>query len=373
MCAGQRLSLRLSARAGLPFRTRTVELIRRHLRQVGVEVVISFSAFATFGQILESGAFDLAEFTWFNFDRIGGEVYGCGGAFNYTGYCQRLVTADLNQADRILDAEQRARVLNRADRRLAKDVPVIPLYQPPGLIAFRATIRNVVARVWRRAHERGELVARPLALVAAVAVSLLAVSGAGGAGAQTPKRGGTVVIAQAPATRARLSQRPLVGFVHRTIVSFWVWFSAEPSMSLRTRRSARSSSLATSISRRSPFTLLYHIRPQARWSDRRSCHRVGLQSSRHQAIRKHRPNFGYGPWSKVRSVRADRREDVQGRSARARSRLALSLPGRPAESRACRQGPRESLEGYGSTTRGRDGGSGAAPSCSSDWERGQGN
>ncbi len=145
VCAGQRLSLRLSARAGLPFRTRTVELIGRHLRQVGIEVVISFSAFATFGEILESGAFDLAEFTWFNFDRIGGEVYGCGGAFNYTGHCQRLVTADLNQADRILDAEQRARVLNRADRRLAKDVPVIPLYQPPGLIAFRATIRNVVA------------------------------------------------------------------------------------------------------------------------------------------------------------------------------------------------------------------------------------
>ena len=145
VCAGQRLSLRLSARAGLPFRTRTVELIGRHLRQVGIEVVISFSAFATFGQILERGAFDLAEFTWFNFDRIGGEVYGCGGAFNYTGYCQRLVTADLNQADRILDAEQRARVLNRADRRLAKDVPVIPLYQPPGLIVFRTTIRNVVA------------------------------------------------------------------------------------------------------------------------------------------------------------------------------------------------------------------------------------
>ncbi len=35
--------------------------------------------------------------------------------------------------------------------------------------------------------------ARPLALVAAVVVSLLAVSGAGGADAQTPKRGGTVV------------------------------------------------------------------------------------------------------------------------------------------------------------------------------------
>ena len=43
-----------------------------------------------------------------------------------------------------------------------------------------------------------ELVIRPTALLAAVALSLLAVSGAGGAGAQTPKRGGTLVIAAAP-------------------------------------------------------------------------------------------------------------------------------------------------------------------------------
>ena len=36
--------------------------------------------------------------------------------------------------------------------------------------------------------------ARGVALAAAIAVSLLAVSGAGGAPAQTPKRGGTLVI-----------------------------------------------------------------------------------------------------------------------------------------------------------------------------------
>ena len=70
-------------------------------------------------------------------------IYGCGGEQNVTGYCQRLVTADLNQAERILDEEQRARALNRVDRRLAKDVPVIPLYQPPGIDAYRARIRNV--------------------------------------------------------------------------------------------------------------------------------------------------------------------------------------------------------------------------------------
>ncbi len=99
-----------------------------------------------FNQIMPSGAFDAVELARFpSLDAIGAEAYGCGRAFNYTGYCQRLVTRDLDQSDRILDAGQRARVLNRADAQMAKDVPVIPLFQTPNVIAYRATIRNVAA------------------------------------------------------------------------------------------------------------------------------------------------------------------------------------------------------------------------------------
>ena len=61
----------------------------------------------------------MAAFAWLGGPITTG-VYGCGAEQNVTGYCQRLVTADLNQADRILDEEQRARALNRVDRRLAK-------------------------------------------------------------------------------------------------------------------------------------------------------------------------------------------------------------------------------------------------------------
>jgi peptide/nickel transport system substrate-binding protein len=84
----------------------------------------------------------VADFAWLG-GIIGTDVYGSGGTSNVTGYRQRLVTADLNQADRILVEEERARVLNRVDRRLAKDVPVIPLYQPPGVAAYQSTIKNV--------------------------------------------------------------------------------------------------------------------------------------------------------------------------------------------------------------------------------------
>ncbi len=121
-------------------------------------------------------------------------IFGCGGDQNYTGYCQRLVTADLDQAERILDADQQARVLNRADAQLARDVPVIPLYQiRPNRSPYDPRCGTSAPTRVQPALECGELVARALAR-AAIAVSLLAVSGAGGAGAQTPKRGGIVVI-----------------------------------------------------------------------------------------------------------------------------------------------------------------------------------
>ena len=69
---------------------------------------------------------------------------------------------------------------------------MIPLFQIPTSRVHEA-VRNVVPAPSDLHLERGGLVARGVALAAAIAVSLLAVSGAGGSAAQTPKRGGTVV------------------------------------------------------------------------------------------------------------------------------------------------------------------------------------
>jgi len=146
VCAGERL--RLSFVTTSPtggFRPRVLELVQTQLRQVGIEVVPTFATnISFFEQILPSGDFDVALFAW-----IAGPdptsaklIFGCGGPLNHTGYCQRLVTSDLDQAGRILDADQQARVLNRADARMAKDVPVIPLYQQTQSVALRSTVRN---------------------------------------------------------------------------------------------------------------------------------------------------------------------------------------------------------------------------------------
>ncbi len=54
-----------------------------------------------------------------------------------------MVTRELDQAKLILDAGDQARALNSADAQLARDVPLIPLYQLPSIVAVRANVRGV--------------------------------------------------------------------------------------------------------------------------------------------------------------------------------------------------------------------------------------
>lgn len=141
-CAGERLTLRFVGRGA---RGATLELLRAQLQRVGIEVKPSVASQLAHDQIVETGAFDATLFAFFGPGANGPglkDLFGCGGDQNFMGYCQRLVTADLDQADRILDADRRARVINRADRQIALDVPTIPLYEIWSIAIHRPAVRN---------------------------------------------------------------------------------------------------------------------------------------------------------------------------------------------------------------------------------------
>jgi ABC-type transport system substrate-binding protein len=145
VCAGERLRVRFVTSAGVPARARTLELAQAQLRRVGVEVVLTFAPSAAFlGQILSDGAFDAYLFAWQQFGGLVWPEGWCGHEQNFAGYCSRLLTRDLQQVDRILDPAQRARVLNVADAKLARAVPVLPLFQP----VFRAVVRQGVRGIY---------------------------------------------------------------------------------------------------------------------------------------------------------------------------------------------------------------------------------
>ncbi len=165
LCSGERLSLRLISRGATATRVQILDLARVQLRQAGIEAVPSYATQAGHIQLLASGDFDLTLFTWFSTlgDDSARGLFGCGGPLNYTGYCQRLVTHDLSEAELIFKASERARVLNHADAQMARDVPVIPLFQVPWVAAIRSTIRGHVlhttnltwnAENWWLARER---------------------------------------------------------------------------------------------------------------------------------------------------------------------------------------------------------------------------
>lgn len=147
VCGGKRLSLRFFTTAGWPLRDVTLGLVQAQLRKVGVEVLTMFAPPGPlFRTVLGSGDFDVLLFAWAPGARLDQSVYvfRCGGSSNFTGYCNRQVSRDLRRSSRVLNPERRAALLNRADARLASDVPVIPLYQASYGVGLRPTVRGVV-------------------------------------------------------------------------------------------------------------------------------------------------------------------------------------------------------------------------------------
>jgi peptide/nickel transport system substrate-binding protein len=143
VCGGARLSLDVVTTVGNLRRQRALELIGRQLREVGVEIVPRYSP-ALFTQILPSGRFDIALFALTSDwpEDVPHSAYRCQGDANFTGYCSRLVTRDLAQLASIIDFARLAEVANDADRKLAVDVPAIPLFQSASRDAIRRRVRT---------------------------------------------------------------------------------------------------------------------------------------------------------------------------------------------------------------------------------------
>ena len=103
--------------------------MRTQLLRVGVEVQPTFAPRGVFfSTILPAGNFDAALFSWWPGGGVTPEAR-CFHKTNWAGYCSRLTMRDVQQSDQIVDPVLRARTLNDVDEKLARDVPVLPLFQ----------------------------------------------------------------------------------------------------------------------------------------------------------------------------------------------------------------------------------------------------
>jgi len=146
-CAGRRLTLQFVTSPIIPYRPVVLETLQAQLRRVGVEVVPTYvTPKAFFGTVLPRGQFDVALFAWaFDPDPASAaSIYLCSGVDNYTGYCNRSVSRALIQASRMLDPAAQAHVLNAADRMIASDAPVLPLFQQNTSAVVRKSLKAFV-------------------------------------------------------------------------------------------------------------------------------------------------------------------------------------------------------------------------------------
>ena len=135
------------------------ELIQRQRRQVGIEILLGMPQLApSSARSCQAATLTSPCFRICAIPTRRGLPSGCTDARGpkLAGYCQRLVTRDLDQAQRILDSTRQAQVLNKADAQLAKDVPVIPLFDNPTVLAHKtpsgtfASPRNCIrSQAWR--------------------------------------------------------------------------------------------------------------------------------------------------------------------------------------------------------------------------------
>ena len=144
---GERLSLRGLTIAGNPSFERALRIISEQLGRAGIEVRPEFAALGTlFGPsgIVPSGAFDLLIFSWVRTsdEPSMNQILRCGRYPELHRLLRGTVTRDLDEVGRVLDVDQRARVLNRIDARVALDVPLLPLYHLPLIGAGSASLRG---------------------------------------------------------------------------------------------------------------------------------------------------------------------------------------------------------------------------------------
>jgi peptide/nickel transport system substrate-binding protein len=148
VCDGRRLSLRLASTSDFD-RGAAARAIQAQLKTIGVELELDLVG-DFFDVKLHVGDFDLALFGYGTSTDPGWavQVFGCGGQSNFAGYCNRQVTRKLLQSQVIVDQTTRMRLLNRVDALLARDVPMIPLFQRPWFLALNPQLRGVRNNPW---------------------------------------------------------------------------------------------------------------------------------------------------------------------------------------------------------------------------------
>jgi len=147
-CSGFPATFRWTWTASNAVRTNTEAIVKAELAQIGINITERpLAANVVFGPTgIPGGDFDIAEFaeitdgdpgTWY-------DVWRCGGASNYTGYCSKKATALMTAGNAELNPTKRQADFQAADKLMSAGVPVFPFYQRPVPLIYKSGIAGMV-------------------------------------------------------------------------------------------------------------------------------------------------------------------------------------------------------------------------------------
>lgn len=142
---GQRLAFRITTTAGDALRQSQQELIQAQALAAGIELTIDNVASNELGQALSTGDFDISNIFRTNplltsQTRV---VFASDGAFNFSAHASSRIDELYLEARTEFDHAARAALYNEIDALLWEDLPTIPLYQRPGVVAHREDLLNI--------------------------------------------------------------------------------------------------------------------------------------------------------------------------------------------------------------------------------------
>jgi glutathione transport system substrate-binding protein len=143
---GKRLELRYATFTGDPLRKAEGELLQAQLAEAGIRLRIANRPISTYFESVFDGNFDIADFAWLGNPFVlsnSQDVYRTGGSTNVGKFADRTVDALFQQALGELDPTKAADLGNQIDQQLWAQLPSIPLYQLPRVLAWRQDLLNV--------------------------------------------------------------------------------------------------------------------------------------------------------------------------------------------------------------------------------------
>jgi peptide/nickel transport system substrate-binding protein len=151
---GRPLMLTWVAGAGsMPFRAKVAQLVQEQLRRQGIGLDIRLiPTEVLYSHTAPHGQFHLGEWS----ETTGAEplpnlIYGCDeipkapswAGKNRMAWCDRNAEAIMTAADSEVDPVKRAKLVHEADTIIADNVPVLPLFQSPDVVAWRARVHGL--------------------------------------------------------------------------------------------------------------------------------------------------------------------------------------------------------------------------------------